>query len=535
MDNMEKEIINIVSSFQQLPYLFVGTGMSMRYAEAPDWNTLLYQIWVVMNTGKTEQEYKRFIQGIEKEIETSKGDISEDEKKYYVNPIVASELRKQFHILYYKDSEFSKEIFLEEEDNEILDKKYDPFKYFIAKSTKRIRLDTSKPDYHEIDDLLKNKNKFAGVITTNYDSVLENLFEEFSVMIGQDNMLLSNSLNIFEIFKIHGCITNPNSLVITEEDYNNFRSKLKYLSAKLLTIFVEHPIIFLGYGMGDVNIRKLFQEIAECLTNEQLEKIRDNFIFITMSTDGNERIGSREIVFGKNNIEMKEIVLKDYSILYKALENIQSSLPIKLARKLQDMVCNYVYSVNATNNILFGTMNSPEIDDSKAAVYFGTLESVRQIGFSTYNIDDILEDILFNNKPYLVNEKLITDTFGNIRKSAGTTLLPIYKYISALKMEIECIPSYYNYIKTYEDIKPNFTDKKHINESLVFDRIEDIEEQFPDHIPKQVAYIKKFASKISVDDLEKYLKKYYNIVYNTGNYSSFKRLIALYDFKKYKQ
>ena len=28
----------------------------------------------------------------------------------------------------------------------------------------------------------------------------------------------------------------------------NFDKKLKYLSAKLLTIFVEHPIIFIGYG-----------------------------------------------------------------------------------------------------------------------------------------------------------------------------------------------------------------------------------------------------------------------------------------------
>lgn len=63
-------------------------------------------------------------------------------------------------------------------------------------------------------------------------------------------------------------------------DYENFDRKLKYLSAKLLTIFVEHPIIFIGYGLGDVNIRKLFKEIAECLTAEQLNKIKDNFIFI---------------------------------------------------------------------------------------------------------------------------------------------------------------------------------------------------------------------------------------------------------------
>ena len=72
-------------------------------------------------------------------------------------------------------------------------------------------------------------------------------------------------------------------------------------------------------------------------------------------------------------------------------------MPIKLARKLQDMVCRFVYSTEAQNNILFGDINSPDIDDEKAAVYFGRADTVRQIGFSYFDIDEILEDILFDN------------------------------------------------------------------------------------------------------------------------------------------
>ena len=197
-------------------------------------------------------------------------------------------------------------------------------------------------------------------------------------------------------------------------DYENFDRKLKYLSAKLLTIFVEHPIIFIGYGLGDVNIRKLFQEIAECLTAEQLDKIKDNFIFILPAFGAKESFGKREIVFGKHSIIINEFMLDDYSFLYQSLSKIQSSMPIKLARKLQSMVCNYVYSAEAQNNILFGDIDSPDIDDNKAAVYFGKIDTVTQMGFSYFNIDEILEDVLFNNKPYLINPQLIEKTFKNI-------------------------------------------------------------------------------------------------------------------------
>ena len=63
----------------------------------------------------------------------------------------------------------------------------------------------------------------AAIITTNYDEMLETIYgEEYSVHIGQ-NSLLTNVLDgIGEIYKIHGCVTVPESIVITKDDYDNF-------------------------------------------------------------------------------------------------------------------------------------------------------------------------------------------------------------------------------------------------------------------------------------------------------------------------
>ena len=158
------------------------------------------------------------------------------------------------------------------------------------------------------------------------------------------------------------------------------------------------------------------------------------------------------------------------------------------------------------------------------------------MGFSYFNIDEILEDVLFNNKPYLINPQLIEKTFKNIRSSAGSTLLPIYKYISKLNYPLNSIPKNYNIIDGYDDtdIKPTSTDiKSYIKKGTTFNCIADIEKCYPDHIPKQAANIKKFARNISTDELEIYLKKYfYTDIYKKYK-SLFRKLIALYDYKRY--
>jgi hypothetical protein len=41
--------------------------------------------------------------------------------------------------------------------------------------------------------------------------------------------------------------------------------KKKYLSAKLLTYFSEHPLLFVGYGASDPNIRAILSVIDEAL------------------------------------------------------------------------------------------------------------------------------------------------------------------------------------------------------------------------------------------------------------------------------
>jgi hypothetical protein len=85
-------------------------------------------------------------------------------------------------------------------------------------------------------NLLK-KIKIDGIITTNWDTLLEGCFSDFAKFVGQEELFFSELFAIGEIYKIHGCATKPESLGLTQEDYDSFHERNPYLAAKSLKAF----------------------------------------------------------------------------------------------------------------------------------------------------------------------------------------------------------------------------------------------------------------------------------------------------------
>lgn len=74
-----------------------------------------------------------------------------------------------------------------------------------------------------------SEKNIAGAITTNYDSFLEDCLKGFTKYIGQLQLIFSAIQGIAEIYKIHGSIETPESIVINEEDYIEFEKKVLIL------------------------------------------------------------------------------------------------------------------------------------------------------------------------------------------------------------------------------------------------------------------------------------------------------------------
>ena len=171
-----------------------------------------------------------------------------------------------------------------------------------------------------------------GLITTNWDLLLEPLFDECQPYIGQDELIFHEPAGIGEIYKIHGCCSRPNSLVLTTEDYGRFDDRNTYLAAKLLAIFVEHPVVFLGYSLSDRNIVGILHSIAKGLTSENLERLQDRLIFVHWKRDAEPRFERTNMVVGEIIVPIVKVTVPDYHDVFASLQAIERKLPVRLPR-----------------------------------------------------------------------------------------------------------------------------------------------------------------------------------------------------------
>lgn len=83
------------------------------------------------------------------------------------------------------------------------------------------------------------------------------------------------------MYKIHGCVDKPESIIITENDYKSFRERYELIRAQLLSLFIHNPIIFLGYNLGDDNIKTLLKTIFSYV--DVNSDISEKFVIIFLS------------------------------------------------------------------------------------------------------------------------------------------------------------------------------------------------------------------------------------------------------------
>lgn len=301
------------------PILFIGSGFTKRYAGGLSWEELLK--YLAEQCPEINRKFAYYKQ------------------KYPDLVDIGTVFAEKYNNWAWGDGEkfFPPELYEDGNTPEIY------FKHTVAKFFKEL-IDGNKVLKGGEVDLLKGIHPHS-IITTNYDQLLETIFPDYAPIVGQ-KILYANHASIGEIFKIHGCVSEAESVVITRDDYNSFVKKKKYLSAKLLAFFAEHPLVFIGYSAEDVNIRAILSDIDEILS-EDGNLIPNIYILEWSDKEIDAAYPRRERlipVSDNKSIRIKSIVANDFSWVYeafgasKALQNVNPKLLRSLLARTYDLV-----------------------------------------------------------------------------------------------------------------------------------------------------------------------------------------------------
>lgn len=336
------------------PILFFGSGMSQRYIDTPTWNGLLEILAnqcpnIDKNIAYYQQKHNSPI-AISSEFAEYIREWAWNEQKLFPNNLFEPDQPADIYIKHVVS-----EIFRGIESS--------------PEAESKLTL------YSNELESLKAVNPYA-IITTNYDGLLERLFANYTPVIGQE-ILRANYASVGEIIKIHGCSSNPESIVLTQKDYDHFSAKKKYLSAKLLTFFAEHPLIIMGYSAQDPNIRAILSDIDEILSanNELIPNI-----YLVEWKEGAELTGKHPLerlipIDNDRSVRVKSISANCFKWVFDALgsNDALSSINPKLLRSVLARTYNLVRHDIPTKTIEvdFQTLEHAVSSNSEFAKLYG--------------------------------------------------------------------------------------------------------------------------------------------------------------------
>ena len=91
------------------------------------------------------------------------------------------------------------------------------------------------------------------IITTNYDFVIESILTGKAYSLSSENQLVAPK-GLIPVYHLHGLRTNPDSIIITQEDYTSLFRPNQYRLQKLPLTIKESVTILIGYSLGDFNV-----------------------------------------------------------------------------------------------------------------------------------------------------------------------------------------------------------------------------------------------------------------------------------------
>lgn len=495
-------ITDFIANFKNHPILFIGTGFSLRYLEnSYTWEGLLKHVCFEVTSND------EIFLDIKAKSQNQDGSFNYESIASKIEDIFNEKLSKDRNGKF----KYINDIFYKNMKDDI---NLSRFKIYISELFKVLKYRPEK--LNEIAELKKVRKNIGSIITTNYDKLIEDIFQ-FNPLIGND-ILLSNPYG--SVYKIHGCTSQPDKIIINNKDYQEFDQKYELIRAQLLSLFINNPIIFIGYSVSDENIRKLLKTIFTYVpaNSEIADKIKANFLLVEYEKDDSSTaISDYDIELSdKTNIRVNRIKTDNFTAIFNSLASIDLPVSAMDIRKVQKIIKEIyeggdiqVKIVDDIDNLLnnekvlaIGNVNSISYEYKNTgemmADYFKIIDEENSQLLSLIDKHRIQSEQFFPIFAFSsINNKLSSS--GNLKKQQINKLQKLLDGISINhKKEHKSIKNILN------DVEISTTRK---NYTIIYSML---------------------IGSLSTDSIEKYLKDY-----KDKQSTDYRRILCAYDYIKY--
>lgn len=498
------KVNEFINQFKNHPIIFMGAGMTQRYYEnAYNWDQLLSKL--CFDLFGEEETYLN---------------IKYDEKKNY--PVIASKIEEEYDKVLKRDRngkfKHINDLFFDRTRRDA--PQCSRMKLYLSEIISGLKIKGGIKE--EIDALVKAKKNICSVVTTNYDMFVEDTLG-FQSLVG-NKIILSNPYG--SVYKIHGSVDCPESIVLTKEDYDKFDLGNELIKAQLVSLFIHNPIIFMGYGMNDDDIKSILETIFKYVSpnTEESERIQKNFLLVDYEKGSiNTQIEDYSITLQQNrSIRINKLRTDDFISVYKAIAGIKLPISVMDIRKVESVV-RKICVANTSDSIQVRITDDIDSLENKDTILAIGSEKNIKIKYDYLSIAEIIQkyfEIIDNNE---------SDVLSLIDKQGvhPSQYFPIYgfsilnpniKSSKTLKsLQPKKLQDYYNRIK--KSAKKKCTSVKMVLEDT------GITKTYKD----DCIMWNVWNDNINLSDLELFLKN------KTKKADTrYRILLCLYDYKKYK-
>ncbi|WP_333849779.1 SIR2 family protein [Leclercia sp.] len=520
-----------IFDFKNYPIVFIGSGISKRYLQSyPTWEELLHEYWQKTNP---EMDFYSYLLSIKEKHKNSDDENYDLDHKIYTE--AASKIENDFNRMFTENL-----IKLEGLDaKRVFSENISPFKYSICQrfSKSALKDDINTEELNSFKRFLK---KAKMIITTNYDAFIEELLLEQDInpklYIG-NNGFFEDTVGWSELYKIHGDIKDPQSIIINTNDYEKYDSKAILISAKILSNMIKNPILFIGYSLTDRNVKKLLSDFSSQLPKEDGRKSAERIILIQHKPDEQEVL-SKQITDQQLQVTYTSVETDNYKKIYDEISNIDEGLSpydvLRYQRAIKTLIVNEGEKGNL-NTLLVSPSDLDKLEDSvKQGKNLVVALGDKKYVFTQIKELNYVEDYLFEKNE--ISNKLAIEF---IISSTNTLRLPLSKIIAScnikdLNLTAKSLSRLNQRIERHGKldnmIAAIILDK--VNARRVFNTINDIKGAgFSKQ--KELFIVIKNIKQLEKDDLEKYVKyeafQQFKACENDNLKTDFRKLFLAYD------